>query len=142
MMSQPKITTFANELLDKVFAYLVSKDDWLALCKTHRSFKASGQQLLFCDIQIPAQHTTGSPGRCSMLQRALTAAAHLADSVETLQIDCRLEGAFPYGDLVLERDAIRAILSRLRGLHLTVFVVEQPQVPSEQMRAAFEIAEM
>ncbi|KAI4943608.1 hypothetical protein J4E91_009245 [Alternaria rosae] len=46
-MSQSKITTFANEILDKIFAYLTNKDDWFALIKTHRSFRASAQQLLF-----------------------------------------------------------------------------------------------
>ena len=75
-MSQPTITAFAKELLDRIFAYLVDKGDWLALCKTHRSFKASGQRLLFRDIQIPAQHSAHSTRRCSMLVGGLTAASH------------------------------------------------------------------
>ncbi|CAN9322982.1 unnamed protein product [Alternaria alternata] len=121
-MSQPKITAFANELLDRIFAYLVDKGDWLALCKTHRSFKASGQRLLFRDIQIPAQHSAHSTGRCSMLLGTLTAASHLVGLVETLQIDCCLKG-----DLVLERDSIHAILTKVQTIQrLTIFIVDQP----------------
>ncbi|CAN9323796.1 unnamed protein product [Alternaria alternata] len=121
-MSQPKITAFANELLDRIFAYLVDNGDWLALCKTHSSFKASGQRLLFRDIQIPAQHSAHSTGRCSMLLGTLTAASHLVGLVETLQIDCCLKG-----DLVLERDSIHAILTKVQTIQrLTIFIVDQP----------------
>ncbi|CAN9314660.1 unnamed protein product [Alternaria sp. RS040] len=121
-MSQPKITAFANEILDNIFSLLIDKDDWLALCKTHRSFKASGQRLLFRDIQIPAQHSAHSTGRCSMLLGALTAASHLLGFVETLQIDCCLKG-----DLVLERDSIHAILTKVQTIQrLTIFIVDQP----------------
>ncbi|CAN9202097.1 unnamed protein product [Alternaria alternata] len=121
-MSQPEITAFANELLDKIFAYLIDKSDWLALCKTHRSFKASGQRLRFRDIQIPSQHSAHSTGRCSMLLGALTTASHLMDLVETLQVDCRLRQ-----DLVFERDSIHAILAKVQSIQrLTIFIVDQP----------------
>jgi hypothetical protein len=96
MTSQLKITTFANEILDKVFAHLTNKDEWLALCRTYRSFKSSAQQLLFRDIQIPVQHVIGSAGRCFQLSSVLTGASHLIHSVRAIQIDCRLEGAYPY----------------------------------------------
>jgi hypothetical protein len=142
-MPQPKITAFANETLDKVFIFLEDKSDWLALIKTHRSFKASAQRLFFRDLQVPAQRTSSSPGCCSMLLRAITANPHLADSVRTLQIDCRLENAYPYGDLLLERDSIRDILAKLPDLRsLTIFVVEQPASLSRQTDAASEIAQM
>ncbi|KAG9188029.1 hypothetical protein G6011_01952 [Alternaria panax] len=138
-MSQLRITTFADEVLDKIFAYLVDKGDWLALCKAHRSFKASGQRLLFCDIRIPAQHGAHSTGHCSILLWALSTASHLMDLVETLQIDCRLED----DGLVLERDAIRAILSKFQSLqHLIVFIVEQPQWYSKHWTTSFQVAHM
>jgi hypothetical protein len=143
MTSQPKIMTFANEISDKIFGQLANKDEWLALCKTHRSFKSSAQQLLFHDIQVPAQHVAGSTGRCSQLSGALTAAPHLVGSVRALQIDFQLEGAYPYGHLILEQDAIRAILASIPSLqHLTVFIVEQPQVFFEQMDASSQLAQM
>ncbi|KAI4640419.1 hypothetical protein J4E93_008625 [Alternaria ventricosa] len=103
-MSQSKITTFANETLDKIFAYLADKDAWLALIK---------------------------------------AAPHLAGSVQTLQIDCQLEGAYPYGKLSLERDAIREILAKLANLqNLTIFILDDPRSTFEQMDASSEIAQM
>ena len=45
-MSQSKITTFANETLDKIFAYLADKDDWLALIKGKVAAKNSSQDVL------------------------------------------------------------------------------------------------
>ncbi|KAI4957944.1 hypothetical protein J4E86_005084 [Alternaria arbusti] len=117
-MSQSKITTFANETLDKIFAYLANKDAWLALIKVHN-------------------------GRCSMLSTALTAAPHLAGSVQTLQIDCQLEGAYPYGKLSLERDAIREILAKIANLqNLTIFILDDPRSTFQQMDASSEIAQM
>jgi hypothetical protein len=52
----------------------------------------------------------GSTGRYFQLNSALTCASHLSGTVRTLQIDCRLGGAYPYGNLILEQQAIRAIL--------------------------------
>jgi hypothetical protein len=141
-MSQPLITTFANEILDKIFGYLVDKNDVLSLCKTHRSFKASGQLSLFRNIQIPAQHVEGSTGRCYMLLDALDGLPHLFDLVETLQIDLRIENAYPYGGLVLERAAINTILSKLRNLqHLIIFIADQPLVHG-QSHVVFDVAQM
>jgi hypothetical protein len=143
MMSQPKITTFTNELLDKIFAKVDDKSSWLALIKTHRNFKASSQQLLFRDIHIPAQCIIGSEARCLLLLKALKAAPYLLDAVQTIQLDCRLVGAYPYGDLVLERDAIREIISKLSNLQsLTVFIPDQPSLSPEQTDAGSEIAQM
>ena len=125
-MSQPKITAFANELLDKIFAYLLDKGDWLALCKTHRSFKASGLRFLFRNIRIPAQCVKDSTGRCSMLLGALNDMPRLSDSVETFQIDFQLQDPYPHGHFVLERAAVLAILSKLPNLkQLIVFIVDQ-----------------
>ncbi|KAL1795327.1 hypothetical protein ACET3X_007143 [Alternaria dauci] len=137
-MSQPKITTFANELLDKIFAYLVDKDDWRALCTTHRSFTASGQRFIFGDIEIPAQHRSSSTARCSLLLRALTDSPHLVELVQTLQIDCCLED-----NLVLEQDAIRAILAKIQSLQrLNVFIVEQPELHLTTAFTSYDIAYM
>jgi hypothetical protein len=61
--------------------------------------------------------------------------------VRDLQIDFELEGAYPYGHLILEEDAIRAILASIPSLqHLTVFIVEQPKVSFEQMNASSQLA--
>ena len=78
-----------------------------------------------------------------MLLTALTAAPHLAGSVQTLRIDCQLEGAYPYGKLSLERDAIREILAKLANLQkLTIFILDDPRSTFEQMDASSEIAQM
>jgi len=45
-MSQSKITTFANETLDKIFAYLADKDTWLALIKGKVAATNSSQDIL------------------------------------------------------------------------------------------------
>jgi len=45
-MSQSKITTFANETLDKIFAYLANKNAWLALIKGKVATTNSSQDIL------------------------------------------------------------------------------------------------
>lgn len=125
-MSRSKITTLANEVFDNIFGYLVDKKDALALCKTHRSFKASGQRFLFRNIRIPVQCVKDSTGRFSMLLGALNDMPRLSDSVETLQIDFQLQDPYPHGHFVLERAAVLAILSKLPNLkQLIVFIVDQ-----------------
>jgi hypothetical protein len=69
MPHQSAICTLPNELLDKIFVHLTDKIDWLSLCRTHRSFVASAQRLLFRDVHLPAQYLA----KPSLIRRGLQA---------------------------------------------------------------------
>jgi hypothetical protein len=93
MTRQSTTYTLPNELLDKIFVHLTDKNDWLRLCQTHRSFKASAQRLLFRDVRLPAQYLV----KPNLIRRGLQALYYTA--VSTIQQPFMKNGLKPTCDL-------------------------------------------
>lgn len=56
MPTQSIITTFPNELLDRIFVHLTDKKELASVSRVYRSFKDPAQRMLFRDVCLPAQY--------------------------------------------------------------------------------------